>query len=460
MSTVRSLTLNEKADGYRGIWYSIRQSWKGATYKYSGGLGTYPAKHQEFAVYSPEANKTFFCFGGAAEDNDIHLLHMVSYYDHETGVVPRPTILLDKQTSDAHDSPVISLDQQGYIWVFSPSHGRVRSSYVHRSVEPWSVDKFQSIYPYYEDNGRRRFVDNFSYVQVFNTPQAGFSCFFTRYADESNRTSFFMTSKDGVTWNRRQRLAAIQQGHYQVAAATEGKIGTMMNYHPDGSGIDGRTNLYYFESTDAGQSWHAASGTPVSLPLREVHNEALVREYQSEQQLVYLKDLVFDEQGSPVLLFLTSQHPSQGPDGDPRTWTLAKWVDSQWKFSEVTTSDHNYDCGSLDIRTTPWKLIAPTDPGPYPGFAGGDMVQWESDDRGDTWRRVQSLTNGFGGNHTYCRLAANAHPDFHALWADGDPTKISSSNIYFCNAAGDVFRLPSHMDSDFVKPEKMEPVAP
>ena len=40
-------------------------------------------------------------------------MHMVSYFDHRSGTVPRPTILLDKQTDDAHDNPVISVDASG-----------------------------------------------------------------------------------------------------------------------------------------------------------------------------------------------------------------------------------------------------------------------------------------------------------------------------------------------------------
>ena len=100
------------------------------------------AKHRPFAVYRPEVDKTFFCYGGTPLDahlkhtgEDLNgdrsfsrerggfLLHMVSYFDHKTGQVPRPTILLDKNTADAHDNPVISIDDDGYIWIFSTSHG-------------------------------------------------------------------------------------------------------------------------------------------------------------------------------------------------------------------------------------------------------------------------------------------------------------------------------------------------
>ena len=73
------------------------------------------------------------------------LLHMVSYYDHATGKVPRPTILLDKLTKDAHDNPVIAVDDRGYLWIFSTSHGTGRPSYIHRSREPYSIDEFERI---------------------------------------------------------------------------------------------------------------------------------------------------------------------------------------------------------------------------------------------------------------------------------------------------------------------------
>ncbi|HYH57213.1 MAG TPA: hypothetical protein VD772_11405, partial [Anseongella sp.] len=50
--------INEQDTGYRGIWYHIggagqrgpvRNKYK---YKYSGGLGTYPANHYPFSVYA------------------------------------------------------------------------------------------------------------------------------------------------------------------------------------------------------------------------------------------------------------------------------------------------------------------------------------------------------------------------------------------------------------------------
>ena len=86
---------------------------------------------------------------------DKTLLHKVSYYDHRTGLVPRPTILLDKRTADAHDNPVISVDDEGHIWIFSTSHGTSRPSYVHRSARPYDVNEFVQVHPMKIEEGRR-----------------------------------------------------------------------------------------------------------------------------------------------------------------------------------------------------------------------------------------------------------------------------------------------------------------
>jgi hypothetical protein len=93
--------------GFRGIWYRVFDR-PTQMIRYSGGLSTYPQQIRPFAVYSDAAGKNYFCYGGTDADNST-LLHMVSYDDHDTGMVSRPRILLDKQTTAAHDNPCIAM---------------------------------------------------------------------------------------------------------------------------------------------------------------------------------------------------------------------------------------------------------------------------------------------------------------------------------------------------------------
>lgn len=63
---------NQKMDGYKGIWFTLGQFSEYGD-KYSGGLGTYTAKHIPLSIYSPEADKTFFVYGGTTGSDGLRI---------------------------------------------------------------------------------------------------------------------------------------------------------------------------------------------------------------------------------------------------------------------------------------------------------------------------------------------------------------------------------------------------
>lgn len=201
--------MNTKANGFKGIWYMNQPSNDKYVYKYSGGMATYTAKHQPLAVYAKEVDKTFFCFGGTDEGNTT-LFHNVSYYDHKKKRVANPTILLDKRTNDAHDNPVISLDDNGYVWIFSTSHGTSRPSYIYKSEQPYNIDSFEKIEATEIKDGAEKPFNNFSYFQVWHVKNEGFLAMFTRYSDNARKRIIgYNTSKDGIHWNEWKEIARI-----------------------------------------------------------------------------------------------------------------------------------------------------------------------------------------------------------------------------------------------------------
>jgi hypothetical protein len=306
---------------------------------------------------------------------------MVSYFDHKARTVPRPTLLLEKHTDDAHDNPVMAIDKDGFIWIFSTAHGTGRPAYIHRSKKPYDIEKFERVAAVRRDGDHETPIDNFSYFQVFYDRDVGFRAIFTRYSYPAARTACFMSSADGVHWSEWQRLAAIEQGHYQIGAVGHGKIATMLNVHPIGKRLNGRTNLYYVESTDNGRNWRTTVGKPVEVPLTTVKNPTLVRDYQAEGLLVYIKDLQFDRDGRPVLVYSTSRGFEPGPTNGERTLSVAKWTGDEWSYRNVTTTDHNYDSASLSFDDDgTWRIVGPTLPGPQPFGTGGEMVMWISSD--------------------------------------------------------------------------------
>jgi len=432
---------NLKIDGYKGIWFTLGQFSKYGD-KYSGGLGTYTADHIPIAIYSPEAGKTFFTYGGTTSGDQKHLLIMISYFDHVTGKVPKPVIVYDKKgVNDPHDNAALSIDNEGYIWVFVSGRSKARPGFIFKSIKPFSIEKFEMLRE-----------GEMTYPQPWYVNGKGFLYLFTKYTN--GRELYWSTSPDGKNWAPDQKLAGLG-GHYQVTNTHGGKLVSVFNYHPGGN-VDKRTNIYAVQTEDMGKTWKTIAGNVIETPLSAIHNDALIRDYEAEKKLVYINDLSFDSGGNPVILAIVSNDFKPGPDGDPREWTIIHWKNKKWNFSKICTSTHNYDMGSIYINGKKWTVIGPTEAGPQYYGAGGEIAIWNSSNEGNTWKRSKVITSGSSRNHSYVRRPLKANNDFFAFWADGDADKLSESHLYFSNADGAVFRLPYNMTEEFATPEKVK----
>ena len=467
-SSVSAQQSIRRVDGYKGIWFTLGQYYgKGSGAKpysdrsrkplfpygdkYSGGLGTYTAKHVPLAIYAEEVNKTFFVYGGTTGPDDRYLLCMASYFDHKTGNVPRPVVVHDKNgVNDPHDNPSLAIDNEGYLWVFVSGRARARPGFKYRSTKPYSIDGFDRIS-----------VEELTYPQPHYVPGEGFLLLFTKYT--GIRELYWERSDDGSDWTADEKLAAIREpghsrgGHYQTSGRHGDRVGTFFNRHPNGV-VDQRTDLYYIETSDRGETWTTVSGQSLETPLTEVDNPAKVADYASRGQNVYLKDMSFDHQGRPVLLYVTSGGHEPGPPNDPRRFCVVRFDGSHWVTSEICRTDHNYDMGSLYINDQTWTVWVPSLAGPQPYHGGGEIAIWQSDDLGESWSKVRQVTSASTRNHNYVRQPLNANDPFYAFWADGDPTKLSQSHLYFADSTGTkVWELPYVMRSEFEKPAPVLP---
>ncbi len=438
---------NQTVDGYRGIWFTLGQMKKYGD-KYSGGLGSYTMKHIPMAAYAEEVNKTFFVYGGTPQDGERYLQCMVGCYDHNTGMLQKPRLVFDKGqngVNDPHDNPTIQIDKDGYIWVFVAGRGNKRNGVRFRSNKPYDITSFKYINE-----------DIMAYPQIHYSPEKGFFLFFTRY--DGKRQLFFRTSKDGKKWSAHQQIASIkeegdkQSGHYQITNCRGQKVVSAFNRHPNGN-CDGRTNIYFIQSEDWGQTWTTVDGTPIELPLTTLYNDALVRDYQSQGRNCYIKDVNFDKDGNPVILYLTSDNHLPGPEGGIRKWHTLHWDGKEWIESQFTTSTHSYDSGSIWTEDDKeWTVIIPSDEGPQPLGSGGGIVRWVSRNEGKTWKRAGTITSGTERNHGYVRRPQNANEGFYAYWSDGNPDTLSPSRLYFYTKDGQVFQMPYDMSEEWCKP--------
>jgi hypothetical protein len=371
------------------------------------------------------------------------LLHQVGVYDHQTGNVERPVTVLDKWCGDAHDNPVISIDPSGYLWIFSPSHANwTTPSYIHKSLKPYSI----------QDGFEKMAEGLFAYPQAFWNPAFGLSLFHVQYLE--GRALKLITSPDGKNWQPPKDLALIGEGSYQIAHVEGQHLAIIFDFHPVGLGVDGRTNLYYMESFDGGETWKNVFGETLQLPLTTTDNPALVLEAQSQDLLVYIKDLQFDSAGKPIAIYLTSHGKTPGPETGPRIWYTATFDRNQkkWIHTEIARSQNNYDHGALFRTSSGWDLIAPIGVGAQPYNPGGEVVVYHGSEDGRSWQFGKALTQNSLANHCFVRRGIDAHPDFLGFWADGNPREPSPSRLYFCNAKGEVFRLPEKMETLTAQP--------
>lgn len=434
-----ALAQNAKADGYKGIWFTLGQFSEFGD-KYSGGLGTYTANHIPVAIYSPQVNKTFFTYGGTTTKDEKHLLIMVSYFDHLKKVVPKPVIVYDKSgVNDPHDNASISLDGDGFLWVFVSGRSTARPGLIFKSRKPFSIETFDQIK-----------TGEMTYPQPWWIDGKGFLYLFTKYT--KGRELYWSTSPDGRIWAPDQKLAGMG-GHYQITNMRGNKLVSVFNYHPNGN-VDKRTNIYLAQTEDLGKTWTTVDGLKLETPLSAVQSPALVHDYESEGKLAYLNDVNFDMDGNPVILAIISNDFRPGPKGDPREWTIIHRKNGQWNFHKVCLSTHNYDMGSLYIDKKYWRIAGPTETGPQKYGTGGEIAIWESTDEGINWNKVRNVTHNSPRNHSYVRRPVNVHPDFYAFWADGNADLFSESHLYFTNLKGDnTWVLPYDMKREFEKPE-------
>lgn len=432
---------NLKSSGYMGIWYSSGDRTEYG-YKLSGGFATFGSRHIPTAIYSPVANKTFFVYGGTRSPGESCLLIMVSYYDHISRKVPKPVIVYDKEgVRNPYDNASLLIDGNGYIWIFVSGWLRTRPGLVFKSALPYSIDRFEQV-----------MIKEMSFPQPWWSNEKGFLLTFTK-----SRTGLEINlcrSSDGARWSEDKTITSMG-GNGHVSAFYNNKLYLAFNYYPGGD-FDRRTNLYLIYSDDYGDNWKTFDGNIINLPLKDVNNSALIKDFEKEGKLTYIYDINFDMSGNPVLLICTGGSALPGPSEIPREWIVVRRENEKWGFYKICETDNNFDAGALYINNKNWIVVGPSEPGLQKYVIGGEIACWESNDEGVTWNRKELITSGSTFNHSYAKRPLNASKDFYVWWADGNAFEFSDSRIYFTNQKlNSVYMLPFEMKRDFEKPVRV-----
>ncbi len=399
---------------YRGVWYCCGQAntLPGKIYVYSGPMATYCAWHRPMAVYSPEADATFFVFGDA--DN----APAIGRYDHVQGRMSDPLVLGSNPDGDAHRNPTLLIDGEDHLFVFYGAHNHPTK--VLRSRNPLDIASWES----------RAEIPETSYPQPWPLqPGELFLTYRGGGAREGTPWRFRHSTDGGHSWSEGAELAFFPEcAIYGVSIAESGSYPRKVHFvwsrlgggTPDE--IEGkhlwarRYNVYYACSDDGGHTWKRSDGSAYGLPIDE---ESAEKVYDCGQRGVWLKDIQLDPQGNPCTLFIdaeVSTYESQ--------WKLGRFAAGVWSFTDIATSDHLYDDGGLAILSADdYRVYAPTT-ATQPHEDGGEIEAYRSVDQGKTWAHTRSLTSGSTYSHNNVKVVWNHEKqkarDFTVMWSYGD----------------------------------------
>lgn len=422
-------------DGYKGIWFSLNQIHNGLD-KYSGGLGTFTAKHIPLAVYSDKVNKTFFVYGGVSDSTSRELMCMVGEFDHNTNLLRKPKRVYCKHNvNDPHDNPTIMIDDDGFIYIYISGRSKVRKGIKLKSDKPYSISDGFTIIEKSE----------FTYPQIWNT-DFGVVHLFTRY---NGIRLLYCEYKDSVYELVNIKNGNMYSGHYQVSNYSNGKLGTFFNYHINGN-CDKRTNLYFIETID-GYNWHDICGNNLKLPI--TGNSPIVKDYQKLKKNVYLKDMKYYH-NKPMCLYIISNGFESGSINEPYEWMVAKWNGDGWETVKLLNADHNYDQGSIIIFDDIIYLVIPVGNSPQAYAGGGEVMVYKFINNKAVLCKQTTKNSIY--NNNYVRYVLHGKPPFNYFWSNGNPFKFSKCELFFGDLDGNAWKMPYNMNKEFNKPIKVK----
>src|SRR5690606_1379003 len=175
----------------------------------------------------------------------------------------------------------------GYIYMFSMTHGETRRSFIRKSASPYNIaSEPAGLLSIFSVNDQAAFGTlpgdtgndvrvSYSSAWFVENAQADerFRMRHTRDQNENgtgkggDRDLFSTTSADGDNWTARKGIAQIERGQYQTSWIKPDKasVGTIFNVHPSGvtgTPLNARTDLYYMETHDQGGTWQTIDGGP------------------------------------------------------------------------------------------------------------------------------------------------------------------------------------------------------
>ncbi len=311
---------------------------------------------------------------------DVNSDAMITYFDHATGTFAAPVNLGESAPRrDPHCNPRLTIDADGYLYVFWGSHNS--NQLMRRSVSPETIDSWDDT---------KMMLGRYTYPQVFLLGNTMY-WFYRRWYD----TWVYRTSTDyqgDWTWSDEHVVIDEPGSQVPYPIFMRGDEPRTPRIHVAWNVYDGTLwrDVYYACSDDGGTTWKTRAGAPLSLPLSQNSADSV---YTFPYLHGWVDDLQLTSEHEPVILFM------EGDDGSvPNLVKIAKFQGGAWTTHTVTDAAvSRYNLPAMRVESAGlMRVYAPIggDPnGNIPGCYGGEIREFTSSDGGDTWVNTRGLTH-------------------------------------------------------------------
>ncbi len=344
---------------------------------------------------------------------DVNSDAMITYFDHATGTFATPVNLGESAPRrDPHCNPRLTIDADGYLYVFWGSHNT--NQLMRRSVIPETIDSWDDT---------KMMLGRYTYPQVFFLGNTMY-WFYRRWYD----TWVYRTSTDyqmGWTWSDEHVVMDEPGSQVPYPIFMRGDETPTPRIHVAWNVYDGTLwrDVYYACSDDGGASWKTRAGAPLSLPLSQNSADPV---YSFPYLHGWVDDLQLTREHEPVILFM------EGDDGSvPNLVKIARFQGGAWTTQTVTdAAASRYNLPAMRVEAAGlMRVYAPIggDPnGNIPGCYGGEIREFTSRDGGDSWINTRDLTRDSPFLHCHVMTAREsdtyrpvANEQLQLVWSYG-----------------------------------------
>lgn len=399
-----------------------------ATTVYGGPHATYCAWTRPMAVYGPEVDKTFFAFGNREN------APVVCFYDHAERRFAPAVRVGSNPNMDAHRNPHLVIDEEGLLYIFYGSH--CTDTVAVRSARPYDIEAWVDL---------GLVASRSSYPQPWQVREDEIIVLYRGGGTHDATEAIVRSTDGGATWGEPSHFIATppKNGCYGVSVAAAGPFPRRLHFVWSVTRGDWwqRYHVYYAWSDDGGETWKRTDGEPYDVPITEETSD-IIFESDVPDRGVWLKDIQVAPDGSPCALFVDGHTLNY-----ECAWRFGRLRDGQWRFSQIATSDHMYDCGALVLLAEDdFRLYGPTTVS-QPYEDGGEIEEWRSTDGGETWENTRHLTSGSAHSHNHVKAVhGGGRDDFRVFWCYGDariPPDTTDVDLF---RFGEALDAPERMD--------------